>query len=124
MERKKKKPTISSLIETISKLKIEHQRTVFILNKKNDKLKADLSIANRENLTLITQIEEMKKQLQLTKNTVYVVEQILDDKIVKKKKYYLVRWKGFGEADDSWEPKKNLNCPYLLEKYEESKSQQ
>lgn len=142
MEQKKKKPTVTSLIETISKLKIEHQRTVFTLNKKNEKLKADLSIANRENIEnqntivslqnenqlLATQIEQLKEQLQSavkpTKNTNYAVENIIDDKVVNKKKYYLVRWEGFGEKDDSWEPRKNLNCPYLLDKYEQSKNQQ
>lgn len=131
MDNKNKRPTISSLLETISKIKIEHQRTLFALKKKNEKLTTDLSMANQKNIEsqntieslqnenkeLIAQIEQLKQREKIN----YAVEDIIDDKIVKKKKYYLVRWRGYGEADDTWEPKTNLNCPYLLDKYEQSK---
>lgn len=141
METKKKRPTIASLMETISKLKIENQRTLFTLKKENEKLTADVLIANHKiiesqntivslqekNKELIAQIEQLTSQVNSdgkpTKNTTdYAVESIIADKIVNKKKYYLVHWKGYGETDDSWEPKKNLNCPYLLDQYEQSKS--
>lgn len=139
MENKKLKPTISSLLETISKIKIEHQRTLFNLNKKIEKLTADLSMANEKNIEsqntieslqnekkeLIVQIEQLKLQVhqtgKQTKNTNYVVDKIIDEKMVGRKKYYLVRWKGYGEDDDTWEPKNNLNCPYAMDEYEELK---
>lgn len=142
METKKKRPTITSLLETISKIKIEHQRTLFALNKKNEKLTADLLVANqkniesqnkidhlqKENKELIAKIEQLTSQAnksgkQTKKTDDYAVEDIIDDKIVRRKKYYLVRWKGYGKEEDSWEPKTNLNCPYLLDKYEESKNE-
>lgn len=138
MENKKQKPTISSLLETISKIKIEHQRTLFTLSKKNEKLTADLSMANQknaesqntieslqnENKKLNAQIEQLKSQVHSScemKHAYYDVEKIINDKTVKRKKYYLVRWKGYDENNDSWEPKTNLNCPYLIDTYEQSK---
>lgn len=30
---------------------------------------------------------------------------------------FLIRWKGFSSADDTWEPEKNLNCPELINKF-------
>jgi len=32
-------------------------------------------------------------------------------------KEFLIRWKGFVQADDTWEPEKNLNCPELISKF-------
>lgn len=104
MENKKQKPTVSSLLETISKIKIEHQRTLFTLSKKNEKLTADLSMANQkndesqntierlqnENKELNAQIEQLKLQVhssgERTKHTDYAVEEIIDDKTVNRKK--------------------------------------
>lgn len=140
MEKLKTKVSIKSLMETIAKLKSEHQQTLFKLNKKKEKLAADLLIAQRKNTedqnlimelqndkeVLLSQIKQLNDQLQsaaASKNCDYAVEEILDDKFVNKKKYYLVRWKGYGEDENSWEPAKNLNCPYLVDKYNESKHQ-
>lgn len=39
---------------------------------------------------------------------IYEVERILDMKYVRGKKKFLVRWKGYGEDEDSWEPEENL----------------
>lgn len=141
METKKNRPTVSSLMEIISKLKFEHQRTLFTLNKRNEKLAADLLVANqinfdsqnkietlqKENKELIAKIEQLTSQVnesgkRKNNTTDYEIADIIDDKLVNRKKYYLVRWKGYGKDDDSWEPKKNLNCPYLLDKYEQSKN--
>ena len=47
-------------------------------------------------------------------------EQILD----KKRKKYLVRWAGFGEADDTWEPIENLGGALKhVQQYEEEQKQ-
>lgn len=52
---------------------------------------------------------------------VYEVEEILDVKTIKKTKHCLVRWKGFDEEHNSWEPRKNLQCTELLKMYERRK---
>ncbi|KNZ80212.1 Testis-specific chromodomain protein Y 2, partial [Termitomyces sp. J132] len=39
----------------------------------------------------------------------YEVDQILDSRLVRRRPQYLVRWKGYGPEDDTWEPQKNLD---------------
>jgi Chromo (CHRromatin Organisation MOdifier) domain len=45
------------------------------------------------------------------------VEQILGDRIYRKKKQYLIRWKGYAPAHDSWEDESGIHAPELLEAY-------
>src|SRR5579863_10364067 len=45
------------------------------------------------------------------------VEKILQERMRRGKKQYLIRWKGYSEAHDSWEPKANLNAPELLQAF-------
>jgi hypothetical protein len=45
------------------------------------------------------------------------VEMILGDRIYKKKKQYLIRWKGYALAHDSWEDESGIHAPDLITKY-------
>jgi len=49
----------------------------------------------------------------------YVVESVLDSKLVGRKVLYLVKWEGFDDDEENtWEPEKNLDdCPDKLEDY-------
>ena len=49
----------------------------------------------------------------------YKVEHILDSRCVGRGRHleYLVRWKGYSEADDSWEPWQNIHAPDLLQQF-------
>lgn len=42
-------------------------------------------------------------------DSVYLVEDILGERIVKGQKFYKVRWQGFSPEADSWEPEENLS---------------
>ena len=55
--------------------------------------------------------------------TVYEVEQIDDDREIKGKKQYFIKWRNFPVSDNTWEPEENLDCPDLIARYEEAKKQ-
>lgn len=48
---------------------------------------------------------------------VYEVDKLIADEWDGKTHYFLVRWKGYGREDDTWEKEKNLSCPKILEEY-------
>merc|ERR1711970_751395 len=51
----------------------------------------------------------------------YEVDRIINDRIEKNEKQYLIRWKNFGADDDTWEPVSNLDCPEIISLYEQNK---
>ena len=62
--------------------------------------------------------------MSLNESSEYEVEKILDFKITKKKKkLFLVKWKGYNEEYNSWEPEENLtNAKQILKKFFSTKS--
>ncbi|XP_060854775.1 chromobox protein homolog 5-like [Rhopalosiphum padi] len=51
----------------------------------------------------------------------YVVKKILDKRIQHGKVEYLLKWKGFSDFENSWEPIENLDCEDLIKKYEKKR---
>ncbi|XP_047375976.1 histone-lysine N-methyltransferase SUV39H2 isoform X3 [Sciurus carolinensis] len=59
------------------------------------------------------------KSIGITKRNLnnYEVEYLCDYKVVKDMKYYLVKWKGWPDSTNTWEPLQNLKCPLLLQQF-------
>lgn len=57
-----------------------------------------------------------------SKKNVYEVEKIIDKQVEGSNVSYLVKWKNFSDAENTWEPARNLTCDDLVAEYEKTSS--
>lgn len=53
----------------------------------------------------------------------YEIEEIRDHRGTAGKREYLVKWAGYGERANTWEPASNFSDPSIIDKYWEKKRQ-
>jgi len=49
----------------------------------------------------------------------FTVERILDKRVRNSKVEYLIKWEGYPDTENTWEPQENLDCPDIISAYEE-----
>ena len=49
----------------------------------------------------------------------FIVERIINHKFINGKCYYLLKWKDFDDRENTWEEESSLDCPNLLEEYQD-----
>lgn len=59
--------------------------------------------SSTDEISLLKQVNETTVQVNLEE---YIVEQLLDSKLIQRKMHYLVKWRGFD--DPTWEPQNNI----------------
>jgi transposase InsO family protein len=47
----------------------------------------------------------------------YEVEKILNSRMFRRRFEYLVKWRGYGPEENSWEPRQNIHAPQLVAKF-------
>lgn len=119
------KDKINELESTLSRMKHDQTKKFGEYEQKIAELVHQNKILSARVKQIQTGINERDNHNESIKNCNstddYEVEKLIDDQVRGKKRYFLVRWAGYGPEDDTWESEKNLSCPDILKDYLQKK---
>lgn len=118
---KKSKSEITKLTANFLEEKAKDKKLIDKLVSEKKQLSARVKQLQSCSLLNKTQNDDGKNTENLGDENEYEVDKLIADEMDGKTRYYLVRWKGFGREDDTWEEEKNLSCPIILEEYNKQK---
>ena len=73
-------------------------------------------------LSRLKQVDDLTAQDVQTNAQFYEIEKLLDDKVEKCKRFFLVKWKGYPESDNSWIPETHFSTPDIVTTYDKVKT--
>ena len=78
-------------------------------------MKGDNKHYYNNDLQLINNIEN-----KIDNDELYIVSKIIEPKIIDGEKYYLIKWKGYSNKHNTYEPRNNLmeDIPKLIKRYD------
>ncbi len=77
---------------------------------------ADSALERKASKDVSTQVEEEEEES-------FTVEQILDRvQYENGQVYYLLKWLGYDEEWNTWEPAENLDCTDMIQKFEHNRA--